>query len=68
MNIKKDKTICFDINDRGDMDAGIWGFTDVVSINIESGDPGGAKGEFEAFMRDALLDWYDGATVIHRKE
>ena len=43
--------------------AGIIGFTDSITVNIESGDPGGDDGEFAEFMRDCLSDWYDGASV-----
>lgn len=53
----------FDIYHPGEIDAGIHGYTDLVSIYVESGDPGGEKGEFAEFMKDALTEWFDGAGV-----
>ena len=56
----------YEINHPGEYAAGIIGFSDTVTINIGSGDPGGDKtGEdsFQEFMRQALLEWYDGASV-----
>ena len=45
------------------LSAGIVGFTDEITIEIDSGDPGGDKGEFEEHMLNALRGWYDGAKV-----
>lgn len=53
----------FQIVHPGEPFAGITGFNDEVEIIVESGDPGGEPGEFEAFMRDCLAEWYDGASV-----
>ena len=53
----------FEINHPGEPAAGIIGFTDTVSVKIESGDPGGEPGEFEAHIQEALAEWYDGAQV-----
>ena len=44
--------------------AGLLGFTERITIEVESGDPGGDNGEFAGFMRTAVEDWYDGAQVI----
>lgn len=43
--------------------AGINGFSDVVTIKVDSGDPGGEPGEFQNFMQECLGEWFDGATV-----
>jgi hypothetical protein len=46
-----------------ELSAGFCGFTDVVTIAVRSGDPGGEPGEFEQYIRSALSDWYDGANI-----
>ena len=56
--------IQFDIISPGEIAAGIRGFTDLVSVDVDSGNPGGEAGEFEEFIRQALADWYDGARVF----
>jgi hypothetical protein len=48
--------------------AGIIGFTDKVTIVVESGDPGREPGEFQDFVRQALAEWYDLAYVELCKE
>ena len=51
----------------GEEAAGIRSFTDIISIRVESGDPGGElQGEdsFAECMRQTLQEWYDGADVI----
>ena len=61
------KTFVYEIVHPGERAAGIDAFTDVVTITIESGEPGGEPGEFAQFMRDCLADWYDGARVTLAK-
>lgn len=39
--------------------AGLPGIDDVITITVDSGDPGGVLGEFEEFMRESLAEWYD---------
>jgi hypothetical protein len=58
----------FEIEHHGEWDAGIRPYSDTVVIQVVSGDPGGDEGEFEEHMRQALKDWYDGATVETQKE
>ena len=53
----------YDIIVPSEYSAGIRGYSDTVIINIDSGDPGGEPGEFQEFMRQALLEWYDGGNV-----
>ena len=55
--------IKYEIENPGEYEAGIPGFTDTVTIKVSSGDPGGEAGEFADFMRQALSEWYDGAIV-----
>ncbi|MFW6359336.1 MAG: hypothetical protein ACOC0N_09025 [Chroococcales cyanobacterium] len=62
------KTISFSIDHKGEPGAGILSYSDSVQITLESGDPGGEEGEFEAHMRDALESWFDGADVIEEEE
>lgn len=52
----------FDVNHPGEMAAGIWGYSDTVTVKVEN-DPGGDDGEFEQYMRDCLAEWFDGAKV-----
>jgi len=57
------RKIKFWINSPSELAAGLHGFTDVISVVVHSGDPGGEGGEFEEHIRQALVEWYDGATV-----
>lgn len=47
----------------GEIGAGLRSYTEEVTISVESGDPGGDPGEFEAFLKDCLTEWFDGAGV-----
>ncbi len=65
------KTYKFSVECFDDVGAGLRGFTDVVSITVESGDPGGdldGPDSFQAFMRTALCEWYDEGFVAILKE
>jgi len=53
----------FEIYVPPEVSAGIRGFSDIITIEVESGDPGGVPGEFEKFMEDAFLEWFDGARI-----
>lgn len=53
----------FQIVSPDELAAGIVGFSDLITVTVESGDPGGEPGEFESFMIDCLREWYDGAKV-----
>jgi len=64
----KPKTYTFYIDMPSDMSAGLHGFTDKLTIILESGDPGGEEGEFETFMRECLNEWYEGASVMGAPE
>jgi hypothetical protein len=55
--------INYDIHHPGERSAGVNAFEDTVTIEIESGDPGGNNGEFAEHMRDSLKEWFDGAKV-----
>jgi hypothetical protein len=63
-NDRRDELVLqFHIDHPGEMDAGIWYYSDDVEIKVASGDAGGEQGEFAEFMRQALSEWYDGAGV-----
>lgn len=47
----------------GEESAGLRAYTEKVKVSVESGDPGGEDGEFQAHLRDALAAWFDGAGV-----
>lgn len=51
--------IQFKIHQHHEPAAGIMFYGDTITIEIESGDPGGEKGEFAEHMREALAEWYD---------
>ena len=53
----------FEIYFPGDGAAGLYPFTDEVTISCKSGQWGGAPGEFEEYIHSCLKEWYDGATV-----
>ena len=53
--------IIFDVNNPGEYEAGILGYSDTVTVRVESGDPGGEPGEFAECMTQALIEWFDGA-------
>lgn len=55
--------LVFDVRYAGEAGAGLSPYTDSVTVEIESGEPGGEPGEFTEYMRKALEDWFDGATV-----
>ncbi|TVM35651.1 hypothetical protein [Oceanidesulfovibrio marinus] len=44
--------------------AGIIQGEDVVTVIIESGDPGGDDGEFAAYMRESLEEWFGGGPKV----
>lgn len=44
--------------------AGMIGCNDTVTIQVESGNPGGEDGEFTEYMKDVLKEWYDTPRVI----
>ena len=49
----------------GDRAAGLHPFTEIVSISVDSGDPGGQDNEFRDYMRDCISEWYDCASVAN---
>lgn len=53
----------FTIIHPGELAAGIWSYTDAVTVEVESSDAGGDKGEFAEFLRECLAEWFDGAKV-----
>jgi nitrous oxide reductase accessory protein NosL len=59
---KKAKYV-YDIDFSGEMGAGLRAFTDTVTVEVGSGDPGGDEDEFAEHVQNALADWFDGASV-----
>ncbi|MDD2869632.1 hypothetical protein [Neomegalonema sp.] len=60
------RKMVYDVYVPSEYSAGIRGFTDTVTVIIESGDPGGEKdGEYSFVeeMRKFLNEWYDGGKV-----
>jgi hypothetical protein len=53
----------YEVSHPGESGAGIIGFTDTVTMLLESGDPGGDPGDFAEHIKLALSGWYDGAKV-----
>lgn len=61
------KELKFDVYHPGEMEAGIWGYSDAVTVTVEN-DPGGEEGEFEQYMRECLAEWFNGANVTPNVE
>jgi hypothetical protein len=59
--------ITYDIYHPGERSAEINAFEDTVTIEVESGDPGGMDDEFAKHMRESLKEWFDGAKVSVNK-
>jgi len=57
------KSYTFDVYSSGDAAAGLSGYTEKVTVVLDSGSPFGEPGEFEEHLRSSLADWFDGATV-----
>ena len=57
------KTLSFNISFGGEIGAGLYPFSDEVTVSCKSGQWGGSAEEFEEYMCDCLKEWYDGATV-----
>lgn len=47
----------------GELAAGVRGYSETVTVTVESGDPGGEPGEFAGALWVFLKDWFDGAHV-----
>jgi len=61
---------CYSIKHRGKPSKGFQAYTDNISIQIASGDPGGNGGklsEFQEYLRVCLLAWYEGAKITLEK-
>jgi len=61
----------YEIDSPDELDAGLHGFRDEVTVIVDSGEPGGdptGEDSFEEYMRQALIEWYDGAGVTLKKE
>ena len=53
-----------------ELDVGLHGFRDEVTVIVDSGEPGGdptGEDSFEEYMRQALIEWYDGSKVVFKK-
>ena len=57
------KTFKFHIECPEELNAGLRGYSDDITLTVDSGDPGGKSGEFENDMIDFLKEWYDGAKI-----
>lgn len=55
--------LIYHVESSGDWSAGLLQYSDQVTVEIESGDPGGDDGEFAEELRQFLAEWYDGADV-----
>lgn len=57
------RTWRFRIESPEDKNAGIFPFTDEISITVDSGDPPGKEGDFVEEFRQFLCDFYDTPSV-----
>jgi hypothetical protein len=55
------------INHSGEKDAGIYPYSDIVTVEIDSGELGGEMQEemFREAMEEFLEQWFDGAHVTY---
>lgn len=53
------ETGTFTFNVAPSNDPGAVGGSDIVTVIVDSGNPGGDPGEFEMYMKKVLSDWYD---------
>lgn len=60
--------IRFEVTVPSDPSAGMMGFTETVTVSLDSGDPGGEPGEFAAYLYQTLRDWYDGGRIDYIQE
>lgn len=58
--------LTFKINPHHEPEVGLDFYGDTVTIEVESGDPGGDPMEFAEYMRKRLADWY-GLKVEEKK-
>jgi hypothetical protein len=49
--------LVFDVYMPSELQAGLRGFTDTIRVTVESGEPGGSRGDFIEHMREALTEW-----------
>ena len=64
--MKTARSYVYDIYVPSEHGAGIRGYSDTVTITIDSGDPGGDEtgpDSFKEFMTASLKEWFDGAHV-----
>jgi hypothetical protein len=56
-------TLHYSVYGAGEIAAGIYAYSDEVTVTVASGDPGGEEGEFAEAMRVFLAEWFDGASI-----
>lgn len=59
--------IVYNIYVPSELSAGLRSVSDTVTVIVESGMPGGSKGEFQEHIKKSLEEWYDGGAVIEVK-
>lgn len=57
------KHYSFEVVCHPDHSAGMLGYSDDITIIVDSDNPGGEPGEFEEFMQECLAEWFDGANI-----
>jgi hypothetical protein len=61
--IQRPMRLTFDVIQPSELEAGTTGFTERITVVVDSGDPGGNSGEFERELCGFLREWYDGAKI-----
>ena len=56
-------TITYDVIHPSELGAGLRGYEEIVTVTVDSGDPGGSPNEFAEEMQKFLAEWFDGAAV-----
>jgi hypothetical protein len=55
--------LTFDIEHPSELSAGLRGYSERVTVTVDSGDDGAGPGVFAEYMRKSLSQWFDGAAV-----
>lgn len=62
------KAYTFHIVVPSEMDAGIRGYYDEITVIVASGEPGGDADEFKEYVQTSLVEWFDGGKVTYEKD
>ena len=56
-------TLTFEVEHPGELASGMRGYSEKVTVIVDSGDPGGEPGEFRKLIQQSLSEWFKGANI-----